>query len=122
LIYFKQNIKDHKIDVRYSIKNALRQRQSIDIQNIVNFPCLSDKEKEKIIENNALDIELYDFAIENILKKYRKNFQDNIDIQINHLQEANRNYKQRVFLHYNYKMFKLYLKLTGLENKINYRF
>jgi hypothetical protein len=92
LILMKNELKMPTFKLLYEYRNA-----SPISDYSKNSLYQNKKTYERILKNNELDIELYEYAKSNIFPKYREKFKGDLREEVNFLNKATMNYKFSTF-------------------------
>lgn len=74
-------------EVNYSRKNTTEIKE-----NTISFKNLNEIQKQRVIENNKLDIELYNYCSKNIFNKYLEGYVGDIEQDLLKFKSDNKNY------------------------------
>jgi hypothetical protein len=81
-------------NVNYRKANVLLEKKQINPENVIRFETLDENVQKKILDNNALDIELYSFAKSHFYEKYFPLIGDSLTRELDLHLDKNVNYKR----------------------------
>jgi hypothetical protein len=104
MVLLKAAMGDPSADFRY---------QEANIKNygdqVIRFDQLSQEMQEKVIANNAIDIELYRFLKDELYPQYVRRFSADLDTEVDAYRKANRHYQYPAWALIKRKVSNVYL-------------
>lgn len=109
LILMKKKLRLERFCLFYEKK-----RVSAKTQNIEDDTTNINSKLDKIYENNKLDIELYNFAKNNIYKKYIESFDNNLEKEVENHKNINKDFRFSKIRHITWAAYR-YLVYKNIE-------
>lgn len=105
LILLKDRLGDKKFCINYERLNVSKKHYETDV-----FEDLSTDIQHKIVENNKLDLILYDYAVNHIYAKFKKDYSGNLSSDLKTFQESNEKYRFPTFKNFSLKAYQIFLQ------------
>lgn len=101
LLLLKNELGDQSLNVHYERRNITRK-----MKDTLKPDDLTEEQRSRIRDNNLLDIELYNFATEEIFPRYLERYSGDIESDLDRFQMENRSFRYGIIKKYSTKLYR----------------
>ncbi len=112
LIILKQLLGVESFQIQYSRANTSDKNKKLKNIDLIRFNELPDEIKNRIVENNKLDLELYDFVKNVVFPTYESEYKGDLKQAVDQLLQLNETFTLNKILHLKNKILRRYLKFV----------